>query len=91
MKAFVFKDYVYIGITSLCLYRNSKTVLFQDGIFHKKKLCKSCKWEKCRQNHDFLLTGNGNCDTINLLRAVGRRPFLLWKQQYAQYTGNCNQ
>ncbi len=29
--------YLYIGITSLCLYNNSENLLFQDGISHKER------------------------------------------------------
>ena len=45
-KAVVFEVYLYIGITSLCLYHNAGRVIFQDGIFHKIPDSSSCKWEK---------------------------------------------
>ena len=69
--------YLYIGITSLCLYDSADRVLFQDGILHKNVLCKSFKREKFPFPAEKELTPDPGHGMMNLLRAVVRRPFFI--------------
>ena len=48
--------YLYIGITSLCLYNNAGIPDFQDGKFHKKVLIQWCKTQKTEFSNEKLLT-----------------------------------
>ena len=59
--------YLYIGITSLCLYNTSKYFIFQDGKLDKtdkRKLCNIQIKAKCAQNE---LTRRAIRDMINTL------------------------
>ena len=59
--------YLYIGITSLCLYNTTKNLVLQDGKLdkiNKRKLCNAQIKVKYIQNE---LTAGWICDMINML------------------------
>ena len=69
--------YLYIGITSLCLYNTTKYFVFQDGKLDKltkRKLCNVQIKAKYIQNE---LTEEGSCDMINMLGRSIRPPHFL--------------
>ena len=63
----VFEVYLYIGITSLCLYSNSLFPTFQDGMLSKKNGADSCIEEKLNFADERRLTEKAHCGMLNVL------------------------
>ena len=82
-KAVVFEVYLCIGITSLCLYSNSRKAVFQDGIFHKILAGTSCRWEKSQLPVKNPLTENGISWYALSVGAVLDRPFFFLSKTVA--------
>ena len=73
-----FEVYLYIGITSLCLYNNAEYLILQDGILYKLNKNYLCKWIKLWNITKTQLTNEHRFDMLTMLGGLyGRPSFLL--------------
>ena len=78
--------YLYIGITSLCLYNTTKYFVLQDGKLdkiNKRKLCNAQIKLKRAQNE---LTARGSCDMINMLGRSIRPPRFRYRSSFKSFS-----
>ena len=62
-----FEVYLYIGITSLCLYNNAKYPILQDGILYKLDKNQLCKQINLWNITKYELTNEAGFDMLTML------------------------